>query len=59
MWVNGQIENVKQTFAMPIFLYRCPVRAIHTHAWIADNVHAQAGKEEFVAIPWWSVSKPT
>ena len=36
---------------MPSFMYRCPVLRIHTHAWIADDVHADAGKGEFVAIP--------
>lgn len=35
---------------MPSFMYRCPTRRIHTHAWIADEAHAKAGKDEFVSV---------
>jgi hypothetical protein len=36
--------------AMPSFMYRCPVQGIQTHAWIADEIHAKAGKDEFISI---------
>jgi hypothetical protein len=44
-------QKCGSAFAMPTFMYRCPIRLIHAHAWIADEVHAASGNNEFVAIP--------
>ena len=31
-------------------MYRCGVRGIHTHAWIADDVQARAREHEYVSV---------
>jgi hypothetical protein len=43
-------QQCGSAFAMPSFMYSCPVQRIHTHAWIADELHAKSGKDEFVSI---------
>jgi hypothetical protein len=35
---------------MLTFTYRCSVRGVHTHAWIADDVQARSGANEFISV---------
>lgn len=35
---------------MGSIMFRCPMRNIHTHAWIADDVQAKAGEHEYVSV---------
>lgn len=36
---------------MATFMYRCPLKGVRTHAWIADDVQASTGEHDYVSVP--------